>query len=69
MYKDAEDKKDCVYEEYQTPSTVMVPVFLDKEKYESLGGDRKKIHDALSEEIGQNMSTKQIVFHLGDGCT
>lgn len=53
-YKDA-DGND-LEEELQTPSTVMIPVFLDKEKYEGLGGNRKNIHDALCEEIGQNIN-------------
>jgi superfamily II DNA or RNA helicase len=49
-------------EEQQLPSTVLIPVFLDNEKYIDLKGDKEKIHEALSEEIGKHVNGDYMPF-------
>jgi superfamily II DNA or RNA helicase len=37
----------------QTPSTVLIPVFLDEETYTSCQGDREKVNEVLCKEISE----------------
>ena len=37
----------------QTPSTVLIPIFLEEEKYLACGGDREKINELLCQEIAE----------------
>jgi ubiquinone/menaquinone biosynthesis C-methylase UbiE len=51
LYKNAHGK--ILNKEDQTPSTVLVPVFLPAAEYEACGGDRAAIHALLEKQIAE----------------
>jgi superfamily II DNA or RNA helicase/ubiquinone/menaquinone biosynthesis C-methylase UbiE len=52
LYKNANGT--IASKEKQTPSTVMIPIFLTRSKFEDCGEDRERIHKTLSDEISLN---------------
>jgi superfamily II DNA or RNA helicase/ubiquinone/menaquinone biosynthesis C-methylase UbiE len=46
------DKKG-EFKKEQTASTILIPIFLEEEKYKACGGNREAIHDVLSKEISE----------------
>jgi superfamily II DNA or RNA helicase len=41
------------FKKEQTPSTILIPIFLEEEKYNACGGNREAINDVLCKEISE----------------
>ena len=53
LYKD--DTGKILPKEKQTPSLVVIPVYLEKKEYVSIKDDPKKLHDKLHKDINEGM--------------
>ena len=60
LYKD--DEGNLCPEHLQLPSTVFIPVFLTRSKYEICEGDKQLIHDVLNKEIELNANGNFMPF-------